>query len=97
MSPKSMQNRRILVISAVAALLATTATTTEASPTWIPDLVFPETVPAPMAKPERTVTGSTAQDNKTSGARQIGSGTAPKAMRKEPSSALTSKAKEAQR
>ncbi len=97
MPRKGMQNRRLLVVSAVAALVAATAPTAEASPTWIPDLVFPETAPVPMAKPERTVTGSIPRDNKTPGARQIGRGTAPNATRKETQRAPAFNAKEAQK
>lgn len=96
MPDKSKQNRRFLVISAVGALIAATAPTAEAFATWIPDLVFPETAPVPMAKPERTVT-AIPRDNKGPAVRQIGRGTAPKATRKETQRAPVSNAKEAQR
>lgn len=97
MPDTTKQTRRLLVISAVAAFIAATAPTAEASATWIPDLVFPETAPVPMAKPERAVTGSIPRDNKGPAARQIGHGTAPKATRRETQRAPVSNAKEAQR
>lgn len=97
MSPKSMQNRRCFLIAAVVAVIAATTPIANASATWIPDLVFPDTVPVPMAKPERTVTGSISRESRTPGARQNGSGTASKETQKDVRRGSAPGSKEAQR
>jgi hypothetical protein len=97
MPQKSKQNRSLLAISALAALIAATAPATEASATWMIDLVFPPTAPVPKPKPDRTVTGSIPQENKTPGARQTGRETVPKASRKGTRRSSVSNVKDAQR
>lgn len=97
MSPSIKQNRNIIVISAIAALITAATSETEASAMWIPDLVFPEIAPAPTAKPDRTVNGSTLLESKASGTRQSTRGTVPKATRKEAPRASVTDAKESRR
>lgn len=70
MSQKRIQSTRYLAFAAVASVIATTAPVANASATWIPDLVFPETVPVPTAKPARTAPGSNPRGKNTLRVRQ---------------------------
>ncbi len=97
MSPKSMHNRRCLVIAIMATMIATTAPTAKASAIWIPDLVFPETVPVPKVKPDRTVSNSTPRIKRTSDAHNSEHGSTLKETRKGVERGSVSSRKEALR
>lgn len=58
MSQNNRQYARYFFTSAIAAVIAATTPTSNASATWIPDLVFPETSPQKKMEPDRAVTGS---------------------------------------
>lgn len=64
----AMKIRNYLTVSAIAASIAVNAPMATASATSITDLVFPETVPVPITKPDRVVTGSVPRVAKVSAA-----------------------------
>jgi hypothetical protein len=70
MSLISKQIRSYLAVPAIAVLIAVTALMASASAMSIPDLVFPETVPVPIAKPDHMVTGSIPRLKKLNEARK---------------------------
>ncbi|TDK31222.1 hypothetical protein E2F50_19920 [Rhizobium deserti] len=70
MSVISKQIRSYLAVSAIAVLIAVTALVASASAMSIPDLVFPETVPVPITKPDHMVAGSIPRLKKSNEARK---------------------------
>ena len=65
MSPKREANKWFIVVASATALLVATPLTSKAATTWIPDLVFPQTGPALVSRPDRVVTGSIHRGDRT--------------------------------